>query len=84
MEMAFLIGGVLVGVIVVVVWVRATRRPPTPVDPIVITTGSNRALTGNRPAAAVAHVAWHEALRRLLAYALDDAQALRRAVGPAA
>jgi HD-like signal output (HDOD) protein len=84
MEMAFLIGGVLVGVVVVVVWIRATRRPPTPVDPIAATTGSNRSLTGIRPAATVAAVDWDEALRRLAAFALDDAprEALSRAPDP--
>lgn len=85
MEMAFLIGGVVVGLIVVVIWIRATRRPPTPVDPIAATTGSNRTLTGNRPAAAVAAVDWDEALRRLVAYALDDSprESLSRAPDPA-
>jgi HD-like signal output (HDOD) protein len=84
MEIAFLIGGVLVGVVVVVVWVRATRRPPTPVDPIAATTGSNRSLTGSRPAAAAAAVDWDEALRRLAAFALDDAprESLSRAPDP--
>jgi HD-like signal output (HDOD) protein len=85
MEMAFLIGGVLVGVVVVVVWIRATRRPPTPVDPIAATTGSNRSLTGIRPAAAAASVDWDEALRRLAAFALDDAprESLSRPPDPA-
>jgi HD-like signal output (HDOD) protein len=85
MEMAFLIGGILVGVVVVVVWIRATRKPPIPVDPIAATTGSNRSLTGNRPAAAVAAVDWDEALRRLVAFALDDAprEALSRTPDPA-
>lgn len=84
MEMAFLIGGVLVGVVVIVVWIRATRRPPAPVDPIAATTGSNRSLTGIRPAAATAAVDWDEALRRLAAFALDDAprESLSRAPDP--
>ncbi len=85
-EMAFLIGGILVAVVgVAVVWIRATRKPPTPLDPIAATTGSNRTLTGNRPAAAVAAFDWDEALRRLVAYALDDAprEALSRAPDPA-
>ena len=83
-EMAFLIGGILVAVVVGVMWFRATRRPPTPLDPIAATTGSNRTLTGNRPAAAVAAFDWDEALRRLVAYALDDAprEALSRAPDP--
>jgi len=85
MEMAFLIGGVLVGVVVVVVWIRATRRPPTPIDPIAATTGSNRSLTGIRPAAAAAALDWDEALRRLAAFALDDAprESLSRPPDPA-
>lgn len=84
MEIVFLVGGVLVGVVVVVVWVRATRRPPSPVDPIAATTGSNRSLTGTRPAAAAAAVDWDEALRRLVAFALDDAprESLSRAPEP--
>jgi HD-like signal output (HDOD) protein len=85
LEMAFLIGGALVGVIVVVVWMRATRRPPAPVDPIAATTGSNRTLTGIRPSPGIAALDWDEALRRLVAYALDDAprESLSRAPDPA-
>jgi HD-like signal output (HDOD) protein len=85
MEMAFLVGGVLIAVVVVVVWIRATRRPPTPVDAIAAATGSNRTLTGNRPSASVAAFDWDEALRRLVAYALDDAprEALSRVPDPA-
>jgi HD-like signal output (HDOD) protein len=84
MEMPYLIGGVLIVVVVVVVWNRATRRPPAPVDPIAATTGSNRSLTGIRPAAATAAVDWDEALRRLAAFALDDAprESLSRAPDP--
>jgi HD-like signal output (HDOD) protein len=85
LEMAFLLGGGLVGVVVIVVWMRATRRPPTPVDPIAVTTGSNRTLTGIRPKAAVAALDWDEALRRLVAFALDDAprESLSRVPDPA-
>jgi HD-like signal output (HDOD) protein len=85
LEMAFLIGGVLVVAIVVAVWARATRRRPVPVDPIAATTGSNRTLTGNRPSATVAAVNWDEALRRLVAFGLDDAprESLSRAPDPA-
>jgi HD-like signal output (HDOD) protein len=85
LEMASLVGGVLVGVVVIVVWIRATRRPPTPVDRIAATTGSNRTLTGNRPKAAVAALDWDEALRRLVAFALDDAprESLSRVPDPA-
>ena len=84
LEMAFLTGGLLVAVIVVVVWARATRRRPVSVDPIAATTGSNRTLTGNRPSATVAAVNWDEALRRLVAFGLDDAprESLSRAPDP--
>src|SRR6188508_926755 len=68
-----LVGGILVAVVGVVVWLRATRQKPTPVDPIASTTGANRALTGTQPHGAVASLSWDEALRRLVAYALDDA-----------
>ena len=75
MNVALLIlaGGILVAVAGIVVWLRATRQKPEPVDPIESTTGSNRALTGIQPrGAAVAALNWDEALRRLVAYALDD------------
>lgn len=68
----FLVGGILVAVVGIVVWLRATRQKPAPVDPIDSTTGSNRALTGAQPRGAVAQLSWDEALRRLVAYALDD------------
>jgi HD-like signal output (HDOD) protein len=71
-SIAILIGGVLVALVAVVLWIRSTRPKPTPVDPINSTTGSNRTLTGNRPVGAAASLSWDEALRRFVAYALDD------------
>ena len=68
-----LAGGIVVAVVGIVVWLRATRQKPEPVDPIEASTGTNRALTGFQPrGAAVAALNWDEALRRLVAYALDD------------
>jgi len=68
----FLVGGIVVAVAGIVFWLRATRQKPAPVDPIASTTGSNRSLTGTLPRGAVAQLSWDEALRRLVAYALDD------------
>ena len=83
--LAVLIGGVLLGIIGVVIWVRATREKPVVPDPIATTTGSNRTLTGVRPTGGIAALDWDEALRRFVAYALDDAprEALSRAPDPA-
>jgi HD-like signal output (HDOD) protein len=69
---AFLIVAAVVVVAGIVIWLRATRQKPAPVDVIATTTGSNRTLTGNRPVGAVASLSWDEALRRFVAYALDD------------
>jgi hypothetical protein len=68
-----LIGGIVLAVIGVVIWVLATKKKPAPLDPIAATTGSNRTLTGTRPTGGVAAISWNEALRRFVAYALDDA-----------
>ncbi len=56
-----------------VLWRRSGRPPRAPADPIAASTGSNRTLTGVRPPAAIAALDWDEALRRFVAYALDDA-----------
>jgi HD-like signal output (HDOD) protein len=70
---------VLIGVAVVVTvagvatYLRATRQKPAPVDPIASTTGSNRTLTGTTTMGNRAAIHWDEALRRFVAYALDDA-----------
>ncbi len=71
-SLAMLIGGLAVAAIVVIVWLRATRRKALPLDPIASTTGSNRTLTGTRPAGLVASLDQSEALRRFVAFALDD------------
>ena len=80
----FLVGGILVAVVGIVIWLRVTRQKPEPVDPIEATTGSNRTLTGAQPRGAVASLSWDEALRRLVAFALDDVprEALSRTPDP--
>jgi hypothetical protein len=67
-----LIVGAVAVVAGVAVFMRATREKPVPVDPIVATTGSNRALTGTQPTGDRVAIHWDEALRRFIAYALDD------------
>ena len=74
------IGGVIVVVGIIVVWARASRRKPQAVDPIASTTGSSRTLTGSNRTLTGTHAAgspgpmsYNDALRRLVAYALDDA-----------
>jgi HD-like signal output (HDOD) protein len=85
-SIAILIGGVVVALIGIAVWLRATRQKskPTPVDPIASTTGSNRTLTGTGPRGAISLLNWDEALRRFVAYALDDVprEALSRPPDP--
>src|ERR1041384_2436358 len=82
---AVLIGGVLLGIVGVVIWVRATREKPVVPDAIATTTGSNRGLAGAGPTGGVAALDWDETLRRFVAYALDDAprEALSRPPDPA-
>jgi HD-like signal output (HDOD) protein len=82
---AVLIGGILLGIVGVVIWVRATREKPVVPDPIAATTGSNRTLTGTRPTGGIAALDWDEAMRRFVAYALDDAprESLSRVPDPA-
>lgn len=84
-SLAILIGGGAVAVLGIVAWLSATRRKPVPVDPIASTTGSNRTLTGTQPAGAGGSLQWDEALRRFVAYALDDAprESLSQAPDPA-
>jgi HD-like signal output (HDOD) protein len=83
--LAVLIGGIVLAIVGVVVWVRATREKPVVPDPIATTTGSNRTLTGTRPTGGVAAVDWDEALRRFVALALDDTprEALSKPPDPA-
>jgi HD-like signal output (HDOD) protein len=82
--LAVLIGGVLIAVIGVIVFMRATRqKAAAPVDPIATTTGSNRTLTGVATGTS-ATIHWDEALRRFIAYTLDDSprEALSRPPDP--
>src|SRR3954470_12513565 len=72
-SLAFLIGGGVVAVLGIVIWMRAPRRKAAPVDLIATTTGSNRSLTGTQPDGSGGSIHWDEALRRFVAYALDDA-----------
>jgi len=70
---AILIGGAAVAVAGLVLYMRATRQKRAPVDPIASTTGANRTLTGTTSTNNRAVFQWDEALRRFVAYALDDA-----------
>jgi HD-like signal output (HDOD) protein len=70
---AVLIGGAVVTVAGIAWFMRATRQKPAPIDPIAATTGSNRTLTGTTTTGNRAALHWDEALRRFVAYALDDA-----------
>jgi HD-like signal output (HDOD) protein len=83
--MAFLIGAVLVAIGGIVIWHLSTRQKVARLDPIEATTGANRTLTGIRAAGAVAALSWDEALRRFVAYALDDVprEALSKPPDPA-
>jgi HD-like signal output (HDOD) protein len=80
-----LIGGVVLAAVGVVAWLHSTRTRPVAPNPIESTTGSNRTLTGTRPTGGIAAVDWDEALRRFVAYALDDAprEALSKPPDPA-
>ncbi|HUQ10767.1 MAG TPA: HDOD domain-containing protein [Steroidobacteraceae bacterium] len=78
--LALLIGGVVACAIIIVAWMRKSRPKSPDADPIASTTGSSRTLTGasrtltgSHPAAASDTMSWNEALRQLVAYALDDA-----------
>src|SRR6187455_944740 len=82
-SLAILIGGVVVAGVAVAIWIRATRQKAAP-DPLATTAGANRSLTGIRPAGTGASLNAGEALRRFVAYALDDAprEALSRPLEP--
>jgi HD-like signal output (HDOD) protein len=82
-SIAFLIGGAVVALVAVIIWLRASRQKPPPVDPITSTTGSNRTLTA-RPVGTETAMSLNESLRRFAAYALDDAprEALSRPPNP--
>jgi HD-like signal output (HDOD) protein len=83
--LAFLIGGALVALIAVILWLRATREKPVPVDPLSSTTGASRTLTATaRSSDSDISMSFNEALRRFVAFALDDAprEALSRPPDP--
>jgi len=84
-SIVILIAGAAVAILGVVIWVFATRRKPERIDPIAATTGANRGLTGTRNTGGVATLAWDEALRRFVAFTLDDAprEALSKTPDPA-
>jgi HD-like signal output (HDOD) protein len=71
--LAIVIGGIVLVAAGVAMYMRATRPKPAPVDPIAATTGSSRTLTGTQPTGDRTTIQWDEALRRFIAYALDDA-----------
>ena len=71
--LAIVIGGIVLVVAGVAVFRRPTRQKHVPADPIAATTGSTRTLTGPQPTGDRAAIHWDEALRRFIAYALDDA-----------
>jgi HD-like signal output (HDOD) protein len=78
--LAVLIGCGVVALVVIVALARSAKVKKPDLDPIALTTGSNRTLTrssgslttsrGDSPAD---KMSYNEALRRLVAYALDDA-----------
>jgi HD-like signal output (HDOD) protein len=85
MEILLYVVGAVAAVTGVAWYLRATRqKPPAPVDPIASTTGSNRTLTGTTATGDRVAIHWDEALRRFVAYALDDAprEALSRPPDP--
>jgi len=79
-----LIGGAVLAVAGIVIFLRVTRTKPAPVDPIAASTGSNRTLTGTSATGDSIGIHWDEALRRFIAYALDDSprEALSRPQDP--
>jgi len=68
-----LVGGVVAVIAGVAIFMRATRQKAPPPDPIAASTGSNRVLTGTQATGDRVSIHWDEALRRFIAYALDDA-----------
>src|SRR4051812_12459198 len=70
--LAVLIGGAALVLVGGGVFMRATRRKPQPLDPIAANTASNRTLTGTHETGDRTAIHWDEALRRFVAYALDD------------
>jgi hypothetical protein len=87
--LAFLVGGAVVALIALVLWLRSSRRKPPAVDPMSAiagaATGSNRTLTASvKSSDSGLSMSFNEALRRFAAYALDDAprEALSRPPDP--
>jgi len=67
------IGGVVLAVAGVALFMRATRQKPAPIEPSASTTAANRTLTGTQATGDRSAIHWDEALRRFIAYALGDA-----------
>src|SRR5690349_22644641 len=83
-SLAVLIGGVIAAAGILIVWRRSSRPKAPAADPIASTTGSNRTLTGTHSSKASDTMSWNDALRQLVAHALDDAprEALSQAPNP--
>ena len=78
--LAVLIGCGVVALVVIIALARSAKARKSDAGPIASTTGSNRTLTGStrtltgtRAEGPAASMSYNEALRRLVAYALDDA-----------
>ena len=78
--LAVLIGCGVVALVVIIALVHSAKVKKSDSDPIASTTGSNRTLTGSnrtltgaRADGPAATMSYNEALRRLVAFALDDA-----------
>jgi HD-like signal output (HDOD) protein len=78
--LAVLIGGAIAAFVGIYLWRAAARRQTPAADPIEATTsstrtltGTNRSLTGPQESGSGPVMSCNEALRRLVAYALDDA-----------
>jgi HD-like signal output (HDOD) protein len=78
--LAVLIGGAIAACVGIYLWRAAARRKTPAADPIEATTssartltGTNRSLTGPQESGSGPVMSYNEALRRLVAYALDDA-----------
>jgi hypothetical protein len=73
-SLVVLIGVIVVSIVAILIVLSGRAKRPEQPGPNAIssTTGSNRTLTGSRPVDAGASMSFNEALRRLVAYALDD------------
>lgn len=72
-SLAVLIGGVIAAAIMLVAWMRSARPQAPEADPIASATAPKRTLAGPHPSEAGDTMSRNEALRRLMAHALDDA-----------